>query len=109
MDAKKSFMIYFDAIPAISALESAQRGELFSALCDYALRASREPIDPTVCLGDYPALGTSAQMIFLFMAGCVARDTSRWKEAQQRRRKYALSRAETAKSEDANSWMDKYV
>ena len=40
---KKSFVVYFDSYPILSALPMEQRGLLFSVLMVYADRVWREP------------------------------------------------------------------
>lgn len=112
MERKKSFMIYFDALPAIADLSSAQRGELFSALFDYAMRVCDRPVDPHLAIADYPALEGGARMAFFFMAGCVARDTVKWRTTQERRQKATGERSrekKTEKSGDDGAWMDAFI
>jgi len=82
---KKSFLIYFDSYPLLSALPMEQRGLLLSALMVYADRVWREPeLSPEEVMDQFP-MSQEARMACGFMAGNVARDTQRWLEQRRRR------------------------
>ena len=43
---KKSFLLYFDNYPCLTALSDAQRGKLMLLLFRYAMEADRHPVEP---------------------------------------------------------------
>ena len=100
---KKSFVLYFDTYFSISALPAEQRGELFSALFEYAMAEAEAPAEEDVVLNQHPEMGVAARMAFSFMAKSIRRDTEKWREkhvryqqaAQQRWQDTARSRQES--------------
>ncbi len=92
MNQKKSFVLYFDAEDSLRQLCASQRGELLSALFDYARCIETEPVEPAVYAARCPNLRSGARMAFCFMASAIARDTRKWHEQRQRRSESALNR-----------------
>ena len=74
MNQKKSFVLYFDAEDSLRQLCASQRGELLSALFDYARCIETEPVEPAVYAARCPNLRSGARMAFCFMASAIARD-----------------------------------
>lgn len=104
---KKSFLIYFDAYPIVSTLPPEQRGELFSALCEYAQAEAERPTEQGAVLDRFPAMSTDARMVFYFMAQNIQRDTEKWRQKHVRYQQAALRRQQDARAEKDN--MAKYV
>ena len=77
---KKSFVLYFDTYFSISALPAEQRGELFSALFEYAMAEAEAPAEEDAVLNQHPEMGVAARMAFSFMAKSIRRDTEKWRE-----------------------------
>jgi len=114
MTEKKGFVLYFDSASSLAALCAEQRGELFTALFDYAERAAQQPLAPETALSDYPALDEQTRMAFRFMAGSIERDTEKWKRQRERRSRSAEQRFRARESaappdEGRNDWMKGYL
>ena len=105
MERKKSFVFYFDALPAIEALEPEQRGHLFTAIVEFAIRASEGAVTLEEGLAAHPELNNEARIAFFFIAGHIVRDTASWNAAQKRRSEAARAR----RSADKKEWMDEFV
>ena len=93
---KQSFVLYFDAYPNIAELPAEQRGELFSALFEYAMDAAAGAGSMAEVLARHPDMGPEARMAFHFMGGAVLRDTEKWQEKHRRYREAALRRRQEA-------------
>lgn len=104
---KKSFLIYFDAYPIVSTLPPEQRGELFSALCEYAQAEAERPTEQGAVLDRFPAMSTDARAVFYFMAQNIQRDTEKWRQKHVRYQQAALRRQQDARAEKDS--MAKYV
>lgn len=89
MEAKKSFMLYFDMDTALSALSDQQRGILLSVLFEYAA-GDGGPGERT--LSRYAELEPEARMAFLFIAKTIHRDTEKWRQKQERYQQAAQKR-----------------
>ena len=91
---KKSFLLYFDTYPSIADLPAEQRGELFSALFEYALAEaeSPEPIGQSAVLDRHPEMSVAARMAFSFMAKTIQRDTEKWRQKHVRYQQAAQQR-----------------
>lgn len=96
---KKSFLIYFDAYPVVSTLPPEQRGELFSALCEYAQAEAEKPTEQGAVLSRHPAMSTDTRMAFSFMAQNIQRDTEKWRQKHVRYQQAALRRQQDARAE----------
>lgn len=98
---KKSFLIYFDAYPIVSTLPPEQRGELFSALCEYAQAEAEaeRPTEQSAVLDRFPAMSTDARTVFYFMAQNIQRDTEKWRQKHVRYQQAALRRQQDARAE----------
>ena len=112
---KKSFMLYFDSYPSITALPAEQRGELLELLYRYAMAAERAPTDPEEILGEFPDLAGETRVAYRFLAETIRRDTEKWKAKQRRYQDAAARRTEescrkpgTPNREDI-SWMRRYI
>lgn len=85
---KKSFVVYFDSYPLLTALSMEQRGLLFSILMVYADRSWR---DPSVSLEEviegFPPLAPETRMACGFMGAAIQRDTEAWISKQEYRQK----------------------
>ncbi len=76
---KKSFVVYFDSYPILSALPMEQRGLLFSVLMVYADRVWREPSTALEeVMEGFPRLSPEARMACGFMGAAIQRDTDAW-------------------------------
>ena len=76
---KKSFVVYFDSYPILSALPMEQRGLLFSVLMVYADRVWREPSTALEeGMEGFPRLSPEARMACGFMGAAIQRDTDAW-------------------------------
>ena len=104
---KKSFLIYFDAYPIVSALPPEQRGELFSALCEYAQAEAERPTEMSAVLSGYPSMTADTRTAFSFMAQNIQRDTEKWRQKHVRYQQAALRRQQDARSEKDS--MAKYI
>lgn len=91
-EGKKSFLLYFDSYPRIAGLPAEQRGELLSALFEFAMDAAEGKADLRGVMARHPAMDLAAQMAFGFMADTVHRDTETWLEKQARYRQAAQER-----------------
>ena len=99
---KKSFVLYFDAYPNIAGLPAEQKGELFSALFEYAMAEAGAPAEEDVVLNQHPEMGVAARMAFSFMAKSIRRDTEKWREKHVRYQQAAQQRWQaTARSRRA--------
>lgn len=98
-ETKKSFLIYFDAYPVVSGLPPEQRGELFSALCEYAQAEAEAPAEQGDILASHPAMSTETRMAFCFMAQNIQRDTEKWRQKHVRYQQAALRRQQDARAE----------
>ena len=99
---KQSFVLYFDAYPNIAELPAEQRGELFSALFEYAMDAAAGAGSMAEVLARHPDMGLEARMAFHFMGRTVQRDTDKWRAKHQRYREAALRRIRGAGEHSAN-------
>lgn len=93
-NSKKSFVLYFDMLPGISALPPAQRGELLSALFVYAEAEAEGPAEQAAVLAQYPDMAPETRMAFQFIAETIRRDTEKWREKHERYVNAARARAE---------------
>ena len=76
---KKSFVVYFDSYPILSALPMEQRGLLFSALMIYADRVWRDrSVTLEEVLEGFPKLSPETRMACGFMGAAIQRDTDAW-------------------------------
>ena len=89
---KKSFLLYFDNMDCLHALDDAERGRLLMALFQYAQAACEREYPPEKALAQYPELSSAACMAFLFMAGNIYRDTHKWLERQRKQQESARRR-----------------
>ncbi|BAK99392.1 hypothetical protein OBV_21940 [Oscillibacter valericigenes Sjm18-20] len=115
-EGKKSFLLYFDSYPRIAGLPAEQRGELLSALFEFAIDAAAGKANLCGVMKRHPAMNLGAQMAFGFMADTIHRDTEVWLEKQARYRQTALKRvaqdknpAEKARAAVDGGEMAKYV
>ena len=97
MAEKKSFVLYFDMYPSICDLPEAQRGELLSALFEYAeLEIEYEDEDgqsnKAWALAKHPGMDAGTRMAFSFIAETIHRDTVKWRAKQERYRLAAEKR-----------------
>ena len=95
---KKSFLLYFDTYPSIADLPAEQRGELFSALFEYALEEaeSPEPVGQSAVLDRHAEMSVAARMAFRFMAKTIQRDTEKWRQKHARYQQAARQRWQDA-------------
>ena len=91
---KKSFLMYFDNYPCLTALPDAQRGKLLLLLFRYAMEADRHPVEPESFIEQEPDLPPETRMAFLFVAQSIRRDTDRWRVKRQRYSEAAQRRRE---------------
>lgn len=108
-EQKKSFLIYFDAYSSISFLPPEQRGELFSALFEYAQAEAEKPTEQSAVLSRHTAMSTETRMAFYFMAKTIQRDTEKWRQKHVRYQQAALRRQQDAQAEKERSGMAQYV
>lgn len=96
---KKSFVVYFDSYPILSALPMEQRGLLFSVLMVYADRVWREPSTALEeVMEGFPRLSPEARMACGFIGAAIRRDTESWlrkREYRQRRKQEGGSTEQT--------------
>ena len=88
MAEKKSFVLYFDMYPNLRALPPDQKGELFSALFEYAAAEAEEEAadNKERVLASHPSMDSGTRMAFSFIAETIHRDTVKWREKQVRYR-----------------------
>lgn len=97
-ERKKGFVLYFSSYDNVAELSPEQRGELFSALYEYARAAAKDPAaEPRAVLSNRPAMDMEARMAFSFMAETIRRDTEKWWE--KHRRYQAAARKRLGKDE----------
>ena len=111
---KKSFMLYFDSYPSITALPAEQRGELLELLYRYAMAAEKAPTDPEEILGAFPDLAGETRVAYRFLAETIRRDTEKWKAKQRRYQEAAARRGGESSGKSAPdrgdiSWMRRYI
>ena len=108
---KKSFLLYFDNYPCLTALSDVQWGKLMLLLFRYAMEADRHPVEPESFIEQEPDLPPETRMAFLFVAQGIRRDTDRWRVKQQRYSEAARRREELAASrkEQENAEMIYYL
>ena len=107
---KQSFVLYFDAYPSVEELPPDQRGELFSALYQYAHRRGGGHRQPGH--GALPAIRTWLRRPGWpspSWAGAVQRDTDKWRAKHQRYREAALRRHREAGGKPAGDDAWRYV
>lgn len=104
---KKGFVLYFDNYPSIAPLPSEQRGEILSALFEYAQEEAEKPTELSAVLSRHPALSMESRMACCFMARNIQRDTEKWREKHTRYAKAARERAEKEKSD--TEWLRKEI
>ena len=93
MGSKKSFVLYFDAYRCLIQLPVDQRGELITALFEYAREAAERPeAEPGELLARHPAMTAETWMAFSFLAETIRRDTEKWREKHTRYAQAALRR-----------------
>ena len=81
---KKSFLIYFDNYPMVTALPMEQRGVVLTFLMVYADRVGREEaVSPEEMMEQFPQLSAEARLVCSFMGANVLRDTRRWLNRQK--------------------------
>lgn len=84
-EQKKGFVLYFSNYDSVAGLTMEQRGELFSALYEYARAAAADPAaEMQAALSAHPAMAMETRMAFSFMAETVRRDTEKWWEKHRR-------------------------
>jgi len=91
-NAKKSFVLYFDMYDHISRLSVDQRGELLSALFEYAHREAVERGSGASVPDEHPAMTPETRMAFSFIALVIFRDTDKWREKRERYQQAANAR-----------------
>lgn len=97
---KKSFVVYFDSYPILSALSMEQRGLLFSVLMIYADRVWREPsLSLEEVMEGFPKLLPETRVACGFMGAAVQRDTEAWLN----KREYRQKRAQDPKTSSAEA------
>ena len=106
MTEKKSFVLYFDMYPSIRDLPADQRGELLSALFEYAEQEVEYPeedsgVNKEWTLVKHPHMGSAARMAFSFIAETIHRDTEKWHQKHKRYQQAALLRCAMDKAENA--------
>ena len=80
-EQKKGFVLYFSSYDNVAGLSPEQRGELFSALYEYARAAAADPAaEMRAVLPDHPAMDLETRMTFSFIAETIRRDTEKWWE-----------------------------
>ena len=102
MNDKKSFILYFDAMPLFSLLPVEQRGWLISALFVYAREVAEEADVTWEEVAElFPALDENGRFVMQFMCSAIGRDTKKWgqqREARIRRQE------EKRRKEESESW-----
>ena len=86
-----------------------QRGELFSALYQYAIDAAAGTGSLDTVLSRHPDMAPAARMAFAFMGRCIQRDTDKWRAKHQRYREAALRRHREAGGKPAGDDAWRYV
>ena len=88
---KNAFVLYHDIREPLELLTDEERGQLFSAILNYAE------------YGEVPELGAAAQMAFAFIRTSLDRDAEKWEEKRQKRaeagRAGGMKRAERYRQE----------
>lgn len=64
---KKSFLLYFDNYPCLTALSDVQRGKLMLLLFRYAMEADRHPVEPESFIEQEPDLPPETRMAFCLL------------------------------------------
>ena len=95
MDAKKSFLLYFDNYPMVERLSAEQRGWLLTALYAYAFRLTRsEEATAEQLAREFPAMTEETKMACSFMCANIKRDTQRWLNQREGRIRKKAQREE---------------
>ncbi|MDD3346444.1 DUF6291 domain-containing protein [Oscillibacter sp.] len=103
MTEKKSFLLYLDMYPHIARLPAEQRGELLSALFEFAAAQAKQT--GTAGLPPHPRMTLETQMAFSFMAETIRRDTEKWLQKHERYVKAARERrGSIPQSRDGSDW-----
>lgn len=109
MSDKKSFVLYFDSFPLLALLPAEQRGQLISAVFQFAMGAAQSPpVSQEDILAQFPELSPEARMSFRSLAAAISRDTRTWqrkKEARMRRG----GRETEEKAADGCAWTRPYT
>ena len=101
---KAGFVLYFDSDPIFSLFTPHQRGELFSALFDYARRICDKEESPEQALTRYPTLDGNTAVAFCCIAKDILRETRKWKQRQQNCQQAALARTQKAQTSTESSY-----
>ena len=96
MAEKKSFVLYFDMYPNVRSLPLDQKGELFSAVFEYAAEEAEgdDLRNKEMVLARHPCMDGGTRMAFSFIAEAIHRDTVKWRQKQERYQKAAEKRWE---------------
>ena len=95
MEAKKSFLLYFDNYPMVACLPAEQRGWLLTALYAYAFRLTRsEETTMEQLAREFPAMTEETRMACNFMCASIKRDTQRWLNQREGRIRKKAQREE---------------
>ena len=97
---KKSFVLYFDAYPCLEWLPADQRGELFSALFEYARETAEGRMEMGPVLERHPDMTPVTRMAFAFIGETIRRDTEKWREKHERYAKAARRRRQESAAQD---------
>lgn len=108
-ETKKSFVLYFDCFCSVSTLAMEQRGELFSALFEYAMEiakeSAKESVSQEAILLRYPNMSAEARMAFCFIAETIRRDTEKWWQKHERYAKAARERISKRQEENIGQYV----
>ena len=106
---KQSFVLYFDAYPSVEELPPDQRGELFSALYQYAIDAAAGTGSLDTVLSPPSGHGSGGPDGLRLHGRCIQRDTDKWRAKHQRYREAALRRHREAGGKTAGDDAWRYV
>ena len=81
---KKGFVLYFDMYTSIAVLPAEQRGELLSAMYEYAQEVVKREVPMEEVIQRHPQMTVETQMAFRFIAESIRRDTEKWREKHER-------------------------
>ena len=104
---KKSFVVYFDSYPILSALPMEQRGLLFSVLMVYADRVWRDSaVTIEEVMEGFPQLTPETRMACGFMGAAIRQDTQAWLSKREHRAKKQPGQNEAAAGTDRRARED---
>ena len=102
---KKGFVLYFEMYTSIAVLPAEQRGELLSAMYEYAQEVVKREVPMEEVIQRHPQMTVETQMAFRFIAESIRRDTEKWREKHERYSQAAKARHEQKGNDDLKKYI----